>query len=1290
MKKQVTFFIVSFLPFLLCAQTTIPGGNVNGTWAYSGSPYEVLGDITIPNGDTLLIEAGVEVVFQDEYTFLIEGSLQAIGTAADSISFTVADTTGYTLGTYTGWYGLRFYYTVDSSKLDYCIVEYSKVYGVFEEESDLEIENSTIKYNSTGVYLAAGSGLEINNLIIGKNRADGIYINYYSTLNATNVTCHENSGNGTTVAGDCSATLNNFNSTNNGGTGIVVNLSSLFFTGGSVSDNLDGGFLIDNSSTNVVLQNLTIDGNNKSGNGGGILCDYGSTIIGDNLTIQYNNATEGGGIYATNQSNIVLDSSTIYYNFADIYSGLGGGVYIERSTVTMSNSSITMNMAFEGGGIYIWGIEYEPSYFTGSNLNISNNTTNSSGAGIYCLNNSHIDLDSTTIYSNHADLVSGNGGGLYMKAGHLTLSNSSVTSGRANNGAGIYVDSVDYHITGGIFSGNMADNYGGGIYQRKGIAAISDVQFNSNSGNDLYSGSTGGAMYCVEADLTLSNSGFTSNHASGMAGGIFSSGSILDIDSVDFSGCYVSNQGSGGGIVINSSPDCNLTDVDFLNCSCDYNGGGLLSYGSVLSLSNVKFEGNDCSNGLGHGGGMYCSSSTITGTNVEFTVNYGGGIYCSSSDFSLLKSEITQNNGGGIYTESTNLVLEKTLIDNNYINNPALQVAQNSQSDIINCTFVNNEQASIVIDATSTVDVLNSIIWNNASPAISGSGVFTATYSDIQDSIYPGTGNIFLDPLFSDPINGGYSLTWASYPDTWGIRSPCIDAGDPSSTKDPDSTWSDMGAYYFHQDHTLLSGGNISDTLFCSESPYFIIGDLTIPTGEELFIEPCVRVIFQGDYWLRPEGKLLALGNETDSIYFYPSDTTNGWQGIRYYDQNTNGQDSSKMEYCKIMYGNANGLSENAKGGGIYCNNSSELLIQNSELSHNHADIGGAIYCDAFSHPVITASIFEYNQANSGGGIYCDNSNTQLNSCLVKFNQATFNGGGIYCNGSSHPLITETIIEYNQAISGGGIYCNYSNLQLNSSYVRFNQATDDGGGIYSNAFSNPQFTNNDISHNQASSGGGIYLYLNLYTIIDNCQIYENIGTGIVSNDSQPSIINSDIYANSTTGQVGGGIYCIFSESSIINSNIYNNSSNSHGSGVFCYGGSNILNNCKIFNNDQGGIYSYQGELHINNGHIFGHEGQTNQGGAGILISEGYGYIETTIIENNNSGSFNGGGLYLDSGNLYMDSVIIRDNTAPNGAGVMVDGNLTISNSQIVSNVASGDGGGIYAPGMINYYLTMSV
>jgi len=60
-KSVFVFLILLMISVVLSAQTTIPGGNVSGTWTVVGSPYLVQGNITILAQSVLTIEASVEV-----------------------------------------------------------------------------------------------------------------------------------------------------------------------------------------------------------------------------------------------------------------------------------------------------------------------------------------------------------------------------------------------------------------------------------------------------------------------------------------------------------------------------------------------------------------------------------------------------------------------------------------------------------------------------------------------------------------------------------------------------------------------------------------------------------------------------------------------------------------------------------------------------------------------------------------------------------------------------------------------------------------------------------------------------------------------------------------------------------------------------------------------------------------------------------------------------------------------------------------------------------------------------
>jgi hypothetical protein len=131
----------------------------------------------------------------------------------------------------------------------------------------------------------------------------------------------------------------------------------------------------------------------------------------------------------------------------------------------------------------------------------------------------------------------------------------------------------------------------------------------------------------------------------------------------------------------------------------------------------------------------------------------------------------------------------------------------NSSMDVINTTFSNNSSISggsvgaLYAESGSSANISNSIVWDHLSPTFAGTGIIIATYSDIQEGWF-GAGNINKDPLFIDPVNGDFNLSWGNFPINDTLKSPCIDTGDPFSPLDPDSTRVDMGAFYHHYDLT--------------------------------------------------------------------------------------------------------------------------------------------------------------------------------------------------------------------------------------------------------------------------------------------------------------------------------------------------------------------------------------------------------------------------------------------------------------------------------------------------------
>ena len=119
--KRLSFIIFLFSAMSL-ADTTNVNGNVSGSWTTSNSPYIVTNNLVLQPTDTLTINAGVEIRFDGNYRFDIFGTFLAVGTEADSITFTRNGS--------TNWMSLNFADDADdNSQMQYCIVEYGSESG---------------------------------------------------------------------------------------------------------------------------------------------------------------------------------------------------------------------------------------------------------------------------------------------------------------------------------------------------------------------------------------------------------------------------------------------------------------------------------------------------------------------------------------------------------------------------------------------------------------------------------------------------------------------------------------------------------------------------------------------------------------------------------------------------------------------------------------------------------------------------------------------------------------------------------------------------------------------------------------------------------------------------------------------------------------------------------------------------------------------------------------------------------------------------------------------------------
>lgn len=172
---------------------------------------------------------------------------------------------------------------------------------------------------------------------------------------------------------------------------------------------------------------------------------------------------------------------------------------------------------------------------------------------------------------------------------------------------------------------------------------------------------------------------------------------------------------------------------------------------------------------------------------------------------------------------------------------------------------------------------------------------------------------------------------------------------------------------------------------------------------------------------------------------------------------------------------------EDSCGGGIFADSSS-LIITDNIIKYNTAlRAGGGIACWWFSDSVfINNNIIKYNYARGGGGIYCYNSSPLIIHNTIDSNDThimpSSNGGGILCSGSS-PIIQGNRITNNITWNnGGGIACQYTAPHISKNLISNNISYSSfGGGALFCYQSSPLIEGNAIIDNKASNGGTIYV-----------------------------------------------------------------------------------------------------------------------------------------------------------------------------------------------------------------------
>ncbi len=795
----------------------VSGTITTTTWTKANSPYVVTDTITVPAGNTLTIEAGVDVRFYAQTELVVHGALHATGAPADTVRF---------IGLYNGWSGIRI------ENADSCSFTWCEITGVSRRDGSVQRNGGGFLIDNTRVDMShvviAGNALSAANHYIdeypiderGEPHGGGL-----AALNGARVTISYGIFKENSVSASHWGPIRYpypLRPIACGGAIAVYDASVTLYNSALIRNRAnESGAAIRQWGGDVTLINCVVAGNHTPTTSYG---PPGHTLDGTRIRLNSTIWWDNGGA--------APDAPSIQAEHCDIehlihgqpWPGVGNisadplFAVVGRSDYSLSPGSPCIDSGDpalprdDDGSLSDMG----PTGRTGPIPAISGMPQ------IQVMNTRYI---SSTRYDS-VEIVNRGNADLLLRPLGLPAAFTSPVAANLNvaprdtvqiplkfvgtedlTGATITVSSSDpvTPLLGLYVIGVLGTAISGEIPTQTWTADLNPYRVHCTV--------PPGETLTVEAGVVVSAIGAIVVRGKLVVNGTegdpvrFGGGSQWGWAGFTFSGdtSYVSHaviEGASKGGASGGSYPISLVS-----------GGGAYVAGPATSVTfdDCVFRGNS-------------ASAYIMQNYGGHTIGFGGAVCVdSSASVSISRSVLTENGsgGGGVAVASLNggrLRLDRCVLYANVQRAyrfvgaptaPGVVYVSGAITDIRNCTFYGNvarRRESPDIFATHNVGVMaqgsdvsihSSIVWGDTSnipqEAIrtGGSDYVEALRCNLVSPYGErGSGNFTTDPLFVDPENGDFRLQ---------ARSPCIDRGDPTQL-DPDGSRSDIGAIPFGEE----------------------------------------------------------------------------------------------------------------------------------------------------------------------------------------------------------------------------------------------------------------------------------------------------------------------------------------------------------------------------------------------------------------------------------------------------------------------------------------------------------
>ena len=406
MKKLITLLALLSCTVLANAATSITSATVSGEWTLAGSPYLIAANTSVPPDSVLIIDPGVEVIFQGYYSIVVYGHILAIGSSDKLITFHINDTTGYSnsVDSTGGWGGIAIQPPSDTASVfTYCNFSDAKYCSpVYASQASLYLTYCNFFHNNGGIMTA---------VVDSTNYFEMSHCNVYNNFGAVNVQGWDFLFAAGTYPASSNCSVHNCNFYNNAATGIIQVVGvNLVFRNNNVYNNtaIDSSGMTSifcaSSSHALIMEDSVYQ--NTSNYQGAISCQGANVDI--NRCFVANNATMagptgsadchliqgGGGIRLQSCPHPIIRNSIIVNNYAAL---AGGAVYVIYSSATIINNQILNNTGDNGGALYVQDYWGDTVNVVVKNNIFFNNVTITGFWGVPDTDNIYAFIDSTAI-----------------------------------------------------------------------------------------------------------------------------------------------------------------------------------------------------------------------------------------------------------------------------------------------------------------------------------------------------------------------------------------------------------------------------------------------------------------------------------------------------------------------------------------------------------------------------------------------------------------------------------------------------------------------------------------------------------------------------------------------------------------------------------------------------------------------------------------------------------------------------------------------------------------------------